>query len=80
MRAKEYGNSWGADRKWDKEGAMYSLFWLAVTILDIVAVVSLLKSATDGTTKILWLLVIVLLPLLGMILYFAIGPGRKKAV
>jgi hypothetical protein len=58
----------------------YSLFGLVVLILDIVALVSLLKSGADAGTKILWVILIVLLPVVGMILYFVMGPGRSKAV
>jgi len=59
---------------------MFRLFGLVVLILDIVAIVSLLKSGADTGTKILWLLLIVLLPFIGMILYFLMGPGRKAAI
>ena len=59
---------------------MYSLLGLIVLILDIVAIVSLLKSSADTGSKILWVLLIVFLPLLGMILYFLMGPGRRAAV
>jgi len=59
---------------------MFRLFGLVVLILDIVALVSLLKSNADSGTKILWVLLIVLLPLVGMILYYLMGPGRRAAV
>lgn len=59
---------------------MYSLIGLVVLILDVVALVSLLKSGADSGTKILWVLLIVLLPVLGMVLYFLMGPGRRAAV
>jgi hypothetical protein len=59
---------------------MFRLFGLVVLILDIVAIVSLLKSNADTGTKILWLLLIVLLPFLGMILYYLMGPGRRAVV
>ena len=52
------------------------LVGLVVLVLDIAAVVSLLKTSADSATKILWLLVIVFLPVLGTILYFLMGPGR----
>jgi hypothetical protein len=58
----------------------YSLFGLLVLILDILALVKLLKSGADSTTKILWALLIILLPILGMILYFLMGPGRSRAI
>ena len=59
---------------------MFSLIGLLVLVLDIVALVSLLKSGADTATKILWLLLIVLLPVLGMVLYFLLGPGRRRVV
>jgi hypothetical protein len=59
---------------------MFRLFGLVVLILDIVAIVSLLKSSADTGTKVLWLLLIVLLPFIGMILYFLMGPGRRAAI
>jgi len=59
---------------------LFSLLWIAVLVLDLVALVSLLKSSADTTTKILWVLLIVLLPLFGMLLYFFVGPGRRRIV
>ncbi len=59
---------------------MFSLIGLVVLILDVIALVSLLQSGADATTKILWVLLIVLLPVLGMILYFLMGPGRRKVI
>ena len=59
---------------------MFRLFGLIVLVLDIVALVSLLKSSADAGTKILWVLLIVCLPVIGMVLYFLMGPGRRAAV
>lgn len=59
---------------------LFSLFWLAVMVLDLVALVSLLKSSADTTTKILWVLLILFVPLIGMLLYFFVGPGRRKVI
>lgn len=59
---------------------MFSLIGLVVLVLDVIALVSLLQSGADATTKILWFLLIVLLPVLGMILYFLMGPGRRKVL
>ena len=59
---------------------MFSALGLVILILDIVALVSLLKSGADAGTKILWVLLIVLLPLVGMVLYFLMGPGRRRTV
>lgn len=58
---------------------MGTLLGLVVLVLDVVAIVSLLKSSADSGTKLLWVLLIVFLPLIGMVLYFLMGPGRRRA-
>ena len=59
---------------------MFRLIGLVVLVLDIIAVVSLFQSDADTPTKIVWFLVILLLPFLGMVLYFLMGPGRRKII
>jgi hypothetical protein len=55
---------------------MNSLLALIVLILDIIAIVDCLKSDASTGKKLLWILLVVLLPVLGMILYFLLG--KKK--
>ena len=55
---------------------MGTLLGLIILVLDIVAIVDLLKSAKDTGKKVLWILLILILPLVGMILYFLLG--KKK--
>lgn len=59
---------------------MYRLIGLLIFVLDIIAIVSILKSSVDGATKILWMLLVILLPFVGMILYFVMGPGRRTVI
>lgn len=56
---------------------MQALFGLVVLVLDIVAIVDIVKSSMDSGKKVLWILLVVFLPLIGMVLYFVIG--KKKA-
>jgi len=49
---------------------------LAVVLL-IWALVDILKSEFTGSNKLIWVLVVILLPLLGSILYFTIGTKQK---
>jgi Phospholipase_D-nuclease N-terminal len=58
----------------------HPILWLLVTVLDVIAIVSILKSGADSGTKLLWIVVVVLLPVLGMILYFLMGPGRRTVI
>jgi len=59
---------------------MYGLLGLIVLVLDVIAIVSVLKSGADSATKLLWIVLVILLPFLGMILYFLMGPGRRTVV
>jgi hypothetical protein len=52
---------------------MYGLVGLVVLVLDIIAIVDVLKSNDDTGKKLLWILLILFLPVVGMILYFLIG-------
>ena len=55
---------------------MVGLFGLVVLVLDIIAIVDCLKSNADPVKRLLWILVILCLPLLGMVLFFLLGRGR----
>ena len=59
---------------------MFRILGVLVFVLDIIAIVSILKSSAETGTKILWMLLVILLPFLGMILYFAMGPGRRTVI
>lgn len=50
------------------------LFFL---LLPIIAIVDILRSRFERNNNVLFLLIVILLPILGSILYFIIGPSRK---
>ncbi len=50
------------------------LFGLIVLIIDIWAIVKTVQSAASTGTKVLWILVILLLPVLGLVLWAFLGP------
>jgi len=52
---------------------MVSILGLVVLVLDIIAIVDALKSSMDTVKKALWIILILLLPVIGMVLYFLIG-------
>ena len=52
---------------------MGGILGLIVLVLDIIAVVDVLKSAMDTGKKALWIILILILPVIGMVLYFLIG-------
>lgn len=56
---------------------MSGLLGLVVLVLDIIAIIDIVKSTRPTGNKVLWTLLVLILPLVGMILYFVIG--KKKA-
>ena len=46
-------------------------------IADIYAIVMILQSSADTLKKLLWTVVVILLPLIGLIVWYFAGPGKK---
>jgi len=57
----------------------YSVWGVLVLIGDIWAIINILQSSASNEKKLLWVIVVVLLPLIGLILWFFIGPRDRKA-
>ena len=54
-------------------------FWPLVHLaLVIYAAVRIFDSSADTMKKIIWLVVVAVFPLLGLIVWFFIGPGTPK--
>ena len=47
---------------------------LIVLVLDVYAIVKIVGSGASTGTKVLWTVVVLLLPVLGVILWFLFGP------
>ena len=58
---------------------MKGLIGLIILILDILAIVDCVKSDKSGGQKALWIILILVLPLIGLILYYVIGKKKKPA-
>lgn len=52
---------------------MELLVGLLILVLDVIAIVSILGAGKSVGWKLLWTLIVLLLPVIGMILYFVIG-------
>jgi hypothetical protein len=50
------------------------LFGLLILAGDIWAIINVFQSSASSEKKLLWILIIILLPLLGLILWFLLGP------
>ncbi|HOE68828.1 MAG: Cardiolipin synthase [Candidatus Omnitrophica bacterium ADurb.Bin314] len=58
---------------------MKTLLGLIILALDIIAIVDCAKSSKTMAKKILWIILVLILPLIGMILYFVLGKEKKAA-
>ena len=50
---------------------------LIILILDIYAIVMILQSGAKAIEKLIWALVVFFLPLIGLIIWYFAGPGKK---
>jgi len=56
-----------------------SLWGLLVLAADIWAIINIFQSSASNGRKLLWTLVVVILPVLGVILWFFLGPRAGRA-
>ena len=56
----------------------HDLVGLIVLLLALWAIVGTLQSPADGATKLIWVLIILILPLAGFVLWYLFGPGTKR--
>lgn len=54
----------------------YSLLGLLHLIVWIWAIIDILKSGKSAGEKLLWILVVLLLPVIGLIIYVLMGRGK----
>mgnify|MGYP001110016030 FL=1 len=52
-------------------GGILGLIWLIIVIWAIIKVA---QSSAGGVQKLLWILILLFLPVLGLILWFLLGP------
>jgi len=54
-------------------------FWpLLHLVLVVYAAIQIFGSSADTLKKIIWLLIVLVFPLVGLIVWFFIGPGTPK--
>ena len=53
------------------------LFGLLILIADVWAIIKTIQSGASTGSKVLWIVVILILPLLGVILWFLMGPRDR---
>ncbi len=50
---------------------------ILLLIADIYAIVMIMQSSADTVKKILWSILVIVLPLAGLIIWYFVGPGKK---
>jgi hypothetical protein len=50
-----------------------------VLIADVWAIVNILQSGGSTADKVLWTVIVIVLPILGFILWFFLGPRTRRA-
>ena len=55
------------------------LFSLVVLIADVWAIVNVFQSSADTGRKVLWTVLVIILPVLGFILWYFLGPKTAAA-
>ena len=58
---------------------MEFILGIIILILDIIAILSILKSGYEPLKKLLWIIAVLILPVLGMILWFLLGNSKRVA-
>jgi hypothetical protein len=53
------------------------LLGLIIFIADIWAIINIFNSGEKGSTKIIWVIVILLLPVIGLIIWLLAGPKSQ---
>ena len=56
-----------------EENTMGGILGLVIFVLDIVAIVEIVKRSLPTDKKVLWIILVLLLPLVGLILYYLMG-------
>jgi len=55
------------------------IFGLLVLIADVWAIVNVFQSGADTGKKVIWTVLVILLPVLGFILWYFLGPKTGRA-
>jgi hypothetical protein len=59
-------------------GILVVIVALGFFVLDIIAIVDVIRRPMDTAMKILWVILILWLPIIGPILYYLLGRGKQN--
>ncbi len=55
-----------------------SIWGVLILAADIWAIINILQSSTTNARKVLWILLVLLLPVVGLIIWLLLGPRGKQ--
>lgn len=58
-------------------GPLQLIFLALLLVIPLIALIDVLRNEFTGTNKIIWVLLVILLPFLGALLYALIGTKQK---
>lgn len=56
---------------------IYTIIFFLFLLLLFLALISIIKNKFQDNDKLVWVLVVLLLPVLGAVLYFTLGRGKR---
>lgn len=54
----------------------YGLLGLIILVLDIIAIINIIQSGLESIMKLVWIVLVLALPVIGMALWFIMGSKR----
>ena len=57
---------------------MEGLLGLLILIADIYAIIKIVQSSASGLKKLVWVLVVLVFPIIGLIIWYFMGPGGRS--
>ena len=57
---------------------MEGIIGLLILIADIYAIVKIVQSSADTVKKVIWVLLVLILPVIGLIAWYFAGPGGQN--
>ncbi len=55
----------------------FGVIGILVLIADVYAILKIAQSSASDARKALWIAIVILLPMLGVITWYLMGPGRS---
>ncbi|WP_226704629.1 PLDc N-terminal domain-containing protein [Microbulbifer elongatus] len=56
---------------------MEGLLGLLILIADIYAIIKIVQSSASGLKKLVWVLLVLVFPIIGLIIWYFMGPGGR---